>query len=429
MVDAGCQPKAQTFVGKPNCLASGCDGVLSETGAMLRFCIMAATLGLASAEKFPPIAYSEWFRPPGSEEAPCARNATGAEYRLPPHYFADDDRLSRDGNVGRLPFTAEAQAHIYAHQNPSDCSRATLVHFPNHPYGFGSNVHVLTAGLGHALNNGLVVVFGGYGAHLAQGDYCAYPQPRSLECFFKPLSNCPIADPADVRAMPTATKENGERLDVFTANLTSLGFTSDDIKHWWRAQAALYIMRLNDRTARLLQQRRIALAEFQLLPLPLPAGTISIHIRHSDKRSEATLVPTTEYWKAALDLYSNLTSNKHATKSQTIFLSSEDAAVFGEELDNFTSSVHNQWAVYHIPGTKAQGNKGEPFSSSSALQSLLNLMVHLECSHFIGTLFSNWCRIINERRMVEEPGNVRPHGCCAPYVDVGPGHAKRDGDW
>lgn len=59
------------------------------------------------------------------------------------------------------------------------------------------------------------------------------------------------------------------------------------------------------------------------------------------------------------------------------------------------------------------GHATEEFGYDLAIQSLLMLHIHLEATHFVGTRFSNWCRLIDElRRSAPEPASLYD------YVDV-----------
>jgi hypothetical protein len=57
------------------------------------------------------------------------------------------------------------------------------------------------------------------------------------------------------------------------------------------------------------------------------------------------------------------------------------------------------------------------------LNSLLHLDLALQCDGFVGTLSSNWCRLIDELRSTVR---CKAH---APYVDAQQGSLPYDVDW
>jgi hypothetical protein len=104
-------------------------------------------------------------------------------------------------------------------------------------------------------------------------------------------------------------------------------------------------MRLNERTAAELSQRRLDRARVDAMPLPLPHDAISIHVRHGDKHKEMALRSWSEYLQRAEDV---VVARNVSTK--TLFLSTEDPQVVEE-------AQHNEdWNVLVLPYNRTNGD-------------------------------------------------------------------------
>lgn len=178
------------------------------------------------------------------------------------------------------------------------------------------------------------------------------------------------------------------------------------------------------------------------LPLPLPHGTISAHVRHGDKHKEMSLVSELEYLTAARRLVevptdSALSAEKwrsfrfsaavknaarvvaHSTMpplSRSLFVSTEDAPAIGNLA---RAAAPLGWSVLasQIPrlndGPVAQmKDAGLPAVQLTRLH-FGQLLMALEADAWIGTYASNWCRLIDELRGVWVPK------AAGPYVEVG----------
>lgn len=163
---------------------------------------------------------------------------------------------------------------------------------------------------------------------------------------------------------------------------------------------------MNPFFAALMRARREALAAFQLVPLPLPPGTISIHVRRSDKITEAALLPLSDYFSRAEEIVAEREGAR-----RVVFLSTDGEEVVAEELEPYTRN----WTVLVVPGNRTRGHGREVYSFALLAQNWLNLLIHLEADHFVGTNNSNWCRLIDELRRVLP---ARLPAARLPYVNV-----------
>ena len=110
--------------------------------------------------------------------------------------------------------------------------------------------------------------------------------------------------------------------------------------------------------------------------------------------------------------------------TRNIFLSTEDpgAVAYFEQLSQWNTSYTN---VPRKPDThkSTPAYAKEIGPANEMLNSLINLDLALQCEGFVGTLTSNWCRLIDELR-----STVR---CKADklYVDAQQTNPPKDMDW
>jgi hypothetical protein len=162
--------------------------------------------------------------------------------------------------------------------------------------------------------------------------------------------------------------------------------------------------------------------EEELVPFPLPAGTINAHIRHGDKESEMRLVPSDRYFEAAKKL---MYQQPFSFGNRTFFVSSDDVTAIHT---NRHMAEAAKWGfVYSKIERMAGGFNSEQWvniASDTRLSiiytQLLQLLMSLESDAWIGTRASNGNRLIDELRCiwVDKCQNV--------YVDVG---YLQDGDY
>ena len=193
--------------------------------------------------------------------------------------------------------------------------------------------------------------------------------------------------------------------------------------YWWRAQSAAYIVRPNARLRNEIKARkRRAFAGERIRP-----GTISVHVRHGDKYVESALVEDGVYLSVAEKMYEaqqNLSSVARTERlRQQIFLSTEDPV---------TVEAFNAAAEWDVQATDVMREASATSTLAHAaaigpyeevLNSLMNLDLALQGDGFVGTLSSNWCRLIDELRATVR---CKAH---APYLDAQQDQLPYDVDW
>ncbi len=132
------------------------------------------------------------------------------------------------------------------------------------------------------------------------------------------------------------------------------------------------------------------------------------------------LVPDAEYVARAQELYAY---DGHLQR--IIFLSTEDP----NSIDYFKQLYHSNWTVLSMQLARPTGvvspvefacNIGP---DEEMLNSLVNLDLALECSAWVGTINSNWNRLIEELQSTVRCKAQRP------YVDAHVGWKIVDYDW
>ena len=333
-----------------------------------------------------------------------------------------------------------AQQQIWQHQypRPEDCSVTSFLLYGGDggdTHGIGSTLHYATWALAKAIQLHRILLFlptpeGPW----TQGKYCE--GFRSMhDCYFEPESTCLLADALGNTSLSVVTRLNDsvpqhdERLlqcdishYISDAPLVPPGLRDllqgspvpeNRITFWFRAQAIAFIVRPNPRTLDQIQVRKQKQSWTRV-----PTGTISVHIRHGDKGSEMTLVPDADYLLKAEELLM-----QDSRLQRTIFLSTEDPA-------SVQYFKHQQnWTILTLQVPRP-ADMSSPLDfarqigpDEEMLNSLVNLDLALDCFAWVGTIKSNWNRLIEELR-----STVR---CKAqlPYIDASSGWDVSAYEW
>ena len=351
-------------------------------------------------------------------------------------WLADGNR-AKEGE--HLFASSEAQSLIWQQQFPTNCTSQKFFLYASDglgAHGIGSTLHVATWALAKAIDMGRVLVFAPTpDGPWSQGRFCASHNNMN-DCYFEPSSSCTYLNVVqtlawkDIPDFDQNAQQDHLRLIKYeieqpiadsslvprqlTHLLQSSPVPKERMYFWFRAQAIAFIVRPNARTLLQLQERKR-----QQAWAGLPDGAISIHVRHGDKGKEMPLVPDADYVARAeelLSLYPNL--------QRIIFLSTEDPQTvqYFKQLQN--------WTVLTMDVSRPKDEVVSPVdfakrigADEEFLNSLVNLDLALECSAWVGTIRSNWNRLIEELR-----STVR---CKAhlPYVDAGSGWDLPRYDW
>ncbi|GFR52993.1 hypothetical protein Agub_g15683 [Astrephomene gubernaculifera] len=340
------------------------------------------------------------------------------EYQACPSELIEGSwRSPRSMGNAALPFTLEAQREIYANQHPKDCSKAKYLLYHVQPNGIGAVFHVTGVALELALDLGRVFVEAP-GSFLASSPECGGNNTLD-SCYFLPFAGCKPSVEQVRAAQAVYTLEDAERhkdaavlvanhnalMGVrgrppkrFAARLAATPMHPEKLYYWWRAQSVAYMLRPKPETLAELARRR---AKTLAGPAPAP-GCISVHVRHGDKGVEAPTFEDKEYDKAAAKLMS-LDPQRFTNQ---IFVSTEDPDTISYFANATGPDGKQRWRTGYTAGVPRKPDRSRPNLSYMAeigyynemLNSLLNLDLALECTGFVGSIYSNWVRLIDELR-------------------------------
>ncbi|CAF0757579.1 unnamed protein product [Didymodactylos carnosus] len=320
--------------------------------------------------------------------------------------------------------------------------------------GLGALTHFIGSALGRAIDYDRILIWdikdkgGAAGWHYFDVGCAGKGHYDTLDCLYEPLTSCGYGHSNEKNTLYTIGWEDGSDKtepwhrfrapSLFTHALiqhTSAPLTSTAVKYWWRGQATGFILRLHNASLAKIRALRLdpfmhvgftvnkTSNTFQSLPVPfpLPPHSFSMHIRHGDKASEMRLIPLKEYVEEA-EWFAKQNPNSY---HKSAFLSSEDPAVFEEAksityvtFDYGLTSPNENW-IWYMSKIKRENigpmQQLDVFGNRSdmTLSWMLQLFMALECDGYVGTLNSNWNRLIDELRC------IWMDNCMHPYLEVG----------
>eukprot|EP00276_Gloeochaete_wittrockiana_P008530 CAMPEP_0184643202 /NCGR_PEP_ID=MMETSP0308-20130426/3_1 /TAXON_ID=38269 /ORGANISM="Gloeochaete witrockiana, Strain SAG 46.84" /LENGTH=593 /DNA_ID=CAMNT_0027070959 /DNA_START=280 /DNA_END=2061 /DNA_ORIENTATION=- len=353
------------------------------------------------------------------EEPQCVRPGSTAAQLLQAH-------TKSDSNFGNLPCrpcwedcrggpawcedSRAAQRLIYESQNPSNCSKAKFIVFrtPSNGNGIGSCVSVKALALAFAVQQGRVLIF-----EEKNWIWSNCSDADGMSCYFMPTTNCSL----EGRNFTVVylkrllwlnrTMENYPAVKILHPAEEPWGHSTPlprfAQRHglvWWRAQAIKYLTRPNAYT--------INLTETVRKELQLPQKRISLHVRHGDKGKEMPLVPFSTYIDLTLEL-------SKRTGIKDVFLATETEAFIKHAAKVKGLRFHTQ------PRICAKNlNETTPADRLECARILLpNLFLAAECQYHVGTIMSNWSRLVMALQRTKVGGGtafIDAHGLNETYV-------------
>ncbi|CAF1312508.1 unnamed protein product [Adineta steineri] len=285
--------------------------------------------------------------------------------------------------------TVNAQKWFYEHQHPVDCSNKKFAVIHNYAWsGIGSTIHQVVWAFGEALAQNRIAVYETPG-NWVYGD-CKF---GTLDCFFLPITNCSIPSKIDgnqtIRIPANIGHWEKPRYpDVFQNRTLT----------WYRSQLLFYLMRYNAQT--LAHVQHLVAQSFDPPSVDLHHPYIALYVRRSDKvtnREMSQAYPLSQYF----NLFDNDT---HQTNITTIYINSEDNNVFNE----FEQVNKNKTGYYKLLRVKTRKDivfgslMGMPMNERGKiiLEFLTDLFIEANADLHAGTLTSNWCRLVDEMRLV-----------------------------
>lgn len=312
-----------------------------------------------------------------------------------------------------IPGMKDVQHIIWKHQHPIQCRDKKFLSEEVLIGGFGSNLHVFSTILADALDEDKILIFSENNLLWENGPYCHEPIsdyqkeyieklqkrkrtaiPRNItnikqktngyDCFFSPLTNCSLYDNLTVeirrgfiRAKPIP--------QIILPIVKRLKIPENLYYFYWRLCAITYFVRYNEIAKSWMKE-----LEEDFLVNPVDEYDVSIYVRHGDKFFEMALVENQQYVGALNVIQKILKKDK-----LNVFLSTEDPKTIQWFINNTNFSLTYfdfELGNYNLDYAVTLGN-------ILTRQMLANLKHSLFSTFVIGTLSSNWNRIIQELRM------------------------------
>lgn len=337
------------------------------------------------------------------------------------------------GPASPLHGTAFAFRKIWQHQHPKNCNTAKFYVLRHFPAGIGSSLHVLSASLAVAMTHGRVLV------HYEDPSFMWYDRKycrgvRSWECWFLPMTSCkplPDADvkPIDYKGVLRPQRAFAHVPRIFRDTLSACSHLKPQRHYaWFRSVSLAYFVRFNGRTREQLdglRARTLKVVRREGSSLPeklgqLPPGTVSVHVRHSDKGREMELLDFPEYHAKAvrlaagdqcvpvIDAWCSEARSTFAYEpghfgNRALFVSTEDPRVIKQAVELSRKQGRDAWDVVYTDEYRGnlspRGQVKRKGVKQQTLESFLILELALEADAWVCTLQSNWCRLIDELRM------------------------------
>ncbi|CAF2780806.1 unnamed protein product [Rotaria sp. Silwood2] len=284
--------------------------------------------------------------------------------------------------------TLQAQKWLYEHQNPIDCTNKRFAILHNYALsGFGSTVHQIAWAFGAAIADNRIAVYQVPGNWLYGACNSGTP-----DCFFLPITNCSIPSKVD----------GNQTIELNT----NIGYWSKPIRpsifqnrtfNWYRVQLLFYLMGYKPET--LAHAQNTIARYFKPPSIDLHHPYIAVYVRRSDKvlNKEMSQAYTLKQY---FDLFD---ADARRANISTIYINSEDEQVFNE----FVQINKEKQGYYKLLNITVQRNV--VFASligmtreqcgKIMLEFLSDLFIEVNADLHVGTLTSNWCRLVDEIRL------------------------------
>jgi hypothetical protein len=228
-----------------------------------------------------------------------------------------EDRVSVWKHEPSIAAFNEVTRHIMRIQFPFSCENSCYYSLSyNHPHGFGSRVHMMAAALSIALEKGCIFVAESKNAAEWTHDHA-----------LKPITNC---------TLPTSRKIKKIGKDILQKVLMMHTPKVQDLNvsiTVWLTAATSFLLRPTNKFDSMIKQ---TISE-SIPQKECYNSVVGIHVRHSDKGSEAKILPFSLYLEEVAN-WENITS----TQVKCIFVATDDLALKKDiEGKNSTLLHHN----------------------------------------------------------------------------------------
>lgn len=274
------------------------------------------------------------------------------------------------------------QKTLHNYQHPLDCNKAPkLLCKLTSPWGFGSGMHDVLWCFVAALQLGRTVILDSTRWHYTPGE--------NWTKTFQPVAGRACENVSLAQALSGypggsyGPEERGKILDMPSAIVGPLVANHGEPYAWWYGQCMAYILRLQNSTRRKIDEFK----EKHDFKSPV----VGIHIRRSDKRSEAAYHNKEQYMSYAEDFYMKL-SLTAAVPKKRVFVATDCPEAIAQLKERFTDYT---FITDKRSATVAERKKAR--SKKTALFDIVRDIYLLAESDVIVCAFSSgFCRVAYE---------------------------------
>jgi len=168
--------------------------------------------------------------------------------------------------------------------------------------------------------------------------------------------------------------------------------------NWYRAQLVFYLMRFKPDI--LAHVQKVVAENLEPPSIDQHRPYISVYVRRSDKVQYKEMSQAYSL-KQYFDLFN---SDARRAKIKNVYLNSEDDSVF-DEFDEINNIKQGYYKLMSIKATKTVVYRKLTRMSHAqrakiVLEFLTDLYIEVNADLHVGTLTSNWCRLVDEIRLV-----------------------------
>ena len=168
--------------------------------------------------------------------------------------------------------------------------------------------------------------------------------------------------------------------------------------NWYRAQLVFYLMRFKPDI--LAHVQKVVAENLEPPSIDQHRPYISVYVRRSDKVRYKEMSQAYSL-KQYFDLFN---SDARRAKIKNVYLNSEDDSVF-DEFDEINNIKQGYYKLMSIKATKTVVYRKLTRMSHAqrakiVLEFLTDLYIEANADLHVGTLTSNWCRLVDEIRLV-----------------------------
>lgn len=324
-------------------------------------------------------------------------------------FFFDPSRHVEKYDDQGIYGTKQVQKLIYTNQYPKNCFDRNFIviyRFENSGAGIGAMLHNIAGILGYGLDkNKTIIYYPNSFSILSSSNSFA---KAGLDCFFEEITNCSFsANEID------SNHKKFEKISI--TNYSKFFYTPNSILPWikktatplnlfnfyWKIQATFFLVRFNENMKVKLNDLR-----YKYLINPKDQYDVAINVRHGDKYLEMKLINTQDYVFALELLY------KMLGRKLLVFISSDEESAIQYLLMMDRKKYEISYINKKRPST-GYNMKTLKNGFNNSLLSYADLTESIKAKYLIGTLSSNWNRLILELRL--------QHGSYMdlPYFEVG----------